>query len=105
VAIIYGTGRLFACRPCKGLVYVSQAEDGGDRAARRADLIRKRLGWPTGIFNPVGCKPARMHWSTFRNLSAEYDRVLGMSLNGIAKKLGSLDKLLGEAVPRVDRMP
>jgi hypothetical protein len=97
VAVIYGKGRLFACRRCKGLVYASQAEDGGDRAARRADLIRKRLGWPAGIFNPVGGKPTGMHWSTFRKLTAEYDRILGVSLTGIAKKLGFLDRLLAKA--------
>lgn len=97
VAVIYGVGRLFACRRCKGLAYASQAEDGGDRAIRRADLIRKRLGWPAGIFNPVGGKPKGMHWSSFRKLTAEYDRILGVSLHGIAKKLGFLKRLLAEA--------
>lgn len=100
VAVIYGVGRLFACRRCKGLTYASQAEDDGDRAARRADLIRKRLGWPAGIFNPVGGKPAGMHWSTFRKLTTEYDRILGVSLHGIAKKLGFLERLLAEARSR-----
>lgn len=97
VAIIYGAGRLFGCRLCKGLAYASQFEDGGDRAIRRADWIRNRLGWPAGIFNPVSGKPAGMHWSTFRKLTAEYDRILGVSLHGIAKKMGFLDRLLAEA--------
>ena len=97
VAVIYGVGRLFACRRCKGLTYASQTEDDGDRAARRANLIRKRLGWPAGIFNPVGGKPAGMHWSTFRKLTVEYDRILGVSLRRIAMKLGFLDRLLAEA--------
>ena len=105
VAVIYGKGRLFACRRCKGLAYASQAEDDGDRAIRRADSIRKRLGWPPGIFNPVGGRPAGMHWSTFWKLSAEYNRILGVSLEGIARRLGFLDKLLGEARTHLDRPP
>ena len=103
VAVIYGVGRLFACRRCKGLTYASQTEDDGDRAIRRADSIRKRLGWPPGIFNPAGSRPAGMHWSTFRKLSVEYERILGVSLHGIAKKLGFLDRLLGEARANLDR--
>ena len=97
VAVIYGVGRLFACRRCKGLAYASQSEGAGDRAIRHADLIRTRLGWPAGIANPVGAKPKGMHWSSFRNLTAEYGRVLGLSLHGIAEKLRSLDRMLSEA--------
>ena len=42
VAIIYGAGRLFGCRPCKSLAYASQFEDGGDRAIR--PVCRRFLG-------------------------------------------------------------
>ena len=68
VAVIYGKGRLFACRRCKQLAYTSQREASDDRAARRADRLRKRLGWPPGVFNPVGGKPAGTHGSTFQKL-------------------------------------
>lgn len=62
VAVIYGAGRLFACRLCKRLAYSSQGEAAGDRAMRRADRIRKVLGWRPGIAHGHGVKPKGMHW-------------------------------------------
>ena len=64
VAVLYGAGRLFACRRCKGLAYASQGESGDDRAAWRAGRIRTRLGWLPGILNGNGTRPKGMHRST-----------------------------------------
>ena len=64
VAVIYGAGRLFACRQCKGLAYASQSESAGDRALRCANRLRKRLGWPAGAAHGHGPKPAGMHQTT-----------------------------------------
>lgn len=90
VAAIYGVGRLFACRTCKGLAYTSQGEADDDRAARRADRIRKRLGWPAGILNGPGGKPRGMHWRTYEQLFAAHEAFVGTSLAGMSKKLGVL---------------
>ncbi len=90
VAVIYGTGRMFACRRCKGLAYGSQGEAADDRAAGRADRLRKRLGWPPGIFNGPGQKPKGMHWHTYQRLLAQHDAFVSVSLAGMAKKLGLL---------------
>ena len=105
VAVIYGRGRLFACRRCKRLTYASQSETEDDRAARRANWIRRRLGWLPGILNGPGLKPKGMHRRTYLRLTAEHDRLLGVSLEGIARRLGVLDKVLGEARTHLDRTP
>lgn len=88
VAVIYGVGRLFACRRCNGLAYASQAEAQDDRALRSADRIRKKLGWVPGIAHGHGPKPTGMHWLNFYRLCARYDRLVQVSLAGTIKKLG-----------------
>ena len=73
VAVIYGGG-IFACRKCYQLAYPSQREDAGDRAARRAHLIRDRMGWPGGVLEGSGWgKPKGMHWRTYERLCDEHD--------------------------------
>jgi len=96
VAVIYGAGRLFACRRCKGLAFSSQGEAADDRAARRADRIRKRLGWQIGILNGPGLKPKGMHQRTYQRLLARHDAFVGLSLAGMAKKLGLLRSRFGD---------
>jgi hypothetical protein len=90
VAVIYGIGRLFACRRCKGLAYRCQAESADDRAARRADRLRKKLGWEPGILNGPGLKPKGMHWRTYERLLAQHDGFVSASLAGMARRLGLL---------------
>lgn len=80
VAVLYGAGRLFACRRCKGLAYASQVEPDDDRAARRADRIRTRLGWVPGLLDGPGSKPKGMHRCTYERLQARHDAFVGMSL-------------------------
>jgi len=74
VALLYGVGGIFACRRCYRLSYPSQLEGSADRALRRADAIRERLGWPPGIWGGHGGKPKAMHWKTYRRLTAALDR-------------------------------
>lgn len=86
VAILYG-GAIFACRHCYQLAYPSQREDDDNRATRRADRIRERLGWEPGILNGDGLKPKGMHWKTFERLSREHDILVRKSLAGLRSLL------------------
>ena len=86
VAILYG-GDIFACRHCYRLAYPVEREIPGDRAARRANRIRERLGWDVGILNPKGWKkPKGMHWRTFERLNAEHDAHVQITLAGLVQR-------------------
>lgn len=95
VAVLYGAGKLYACRHCWKLAYSSQNESADDRAARRADRIRKRLDWEPGILNGIGDKPKGMRWRTFERLVEEHDAFVRLSLAGMARKLRLFGGSLG----------
>ena len=59
---------------------------------RQADNIRRRLGWPAGIANPVGRKPKGMHWRTFERLTAGHDAYVEASLVDLAKWIESMKR-------------
>ena len=94
VAVLYAPGKYFACRNCYGLGYATQKEGAGDRAASRAEKLRKRLGWEAGILNGNGGRPKGMHWATYRRLRSDHDALVQVSLRDIAVKFGFLQKLL-----------
>lgn len=91
VAILFG-GSIFACRHCHKLAYTSQRETAYDRQAGRADKIRERLGWEPGILNGSGLKPKGMHWQTYERLKAKHDAFVRVSLAGMAKRLGLVNR-------------
>jgi hypothetical protein len=93
VAILYG-GSVFACRHCHLLAYQCQRETYDDRAMRRADAIRQRLGWGAGIANPPGGKPKGMHWRTYERLKAEHDAFARVSWKGVAERIGLMNQRL-----------
>jgi hypothetical protein len=62
VSKVYFTRGVFRCRDCHGLAYECQAEDRQQRARRRADKRRARLGsqrWSAGAL-PVMARPKGM---------------------------------------------
>lgn len=95
VAILYGGG-IFACRHCHQLAYASQREAADDRATRRADRIREKLGWLPGILNHNGWKPKGMHWRTFKRLTAQHDELVQISLAGLSARLDQLKEPLAD---------
>lgn len=93
VAVLFG-GSIFACRHCHKLAYECQRETDDDRARRRANTIRRRLGWGAGIANQEGGKPKGMHWQTFERLKAEHDAFTNASWAGTAERLGLMNRRL-----------
>ncbi len=94
VAVLYG-GRVFACRQCNRLAYRCQRESDDDRTSRRANTIRRRLGWQPGILNANGLKPKGMHWRTFERLQGEHDSHVTTARAGMATTLGLRRERLG----------
>lgn len=86
VALLYG-GAVFACRHCYDLAYPVQREDASDRAARRAEKLRERLGWECGLFDLDGDKPKGMHWRTFHRLATQAERAEQESLGLMMARL------------------
>jgi hypothetical protein len=70
VAILY-IGLGVACRHCFQLAYDSQRESASNRATRRAQRIRMRLGGSANMFLPFPVKPRGMHLITYERLRRE----------------------------------
>lgn len=86
VAKLYLGDKYFACRHCYRLAYHCQRETKDDRASRKVNKIRAKLGWQPGILNISGYKPKGMHWKTYLRLLTEYrDYANQVSLGMTAK--------------------
>jgi hypothetical protein len=84
VAILYHQ-YIFACRHCNQLAYPSQNETITDRLTRRADTIRKVLGWEPGIFNGKALRPKGMHGRRFERLVQAHDHYVFHALMRMEK--------------------
>lgn len=94
VAKLYCAGRYYVCRHCGDLAYSSQREDAGDRALRRAQAIRKKLGGSANMLELFPPKPKGMHWKTYIRLQSESVRLGNQSVLSMGEKLGILDRML-----------
>lgn len=78
-------GRIFRCRLCHGLHYLSQRENRDGRRLTRAQAICRRLtGSPVGDFR---IKPKGMHQTTWARLVRQYLRFESESWAGIIESM------------------
>lgn len=94
VAKLYCAGRYYVCRHCGDLAYSSQREDAGDRALRRAQAIRKKLGGSANMLELFPPKPKGMHWRTYTRLQRESIKLGEQSISHMAEKMGMVERML-----------
>ena len=87
VSVLYCAGT-YVCRHCLSVPYGSQLQQPIDRLFSRADAIRQRLGWKSGVAHGIGTKPKGMHHSTYDRLVNEHDRLTAKIWQSTLDKLG-----------------
>ena len=95
VAVLYGPGKYFLCGHCYELRYESQREDKKDRALRRAQKIRMRLGGSANMLEPFPERPKGMHHDTYMRLFWEHDEAHREHLAGLQAWLDKMERQVG----------
>lgn len=66
---LYG-GTRYLCRSCHNLVHASTQERPGNRATRKNQKLRRKLGVSIALGDWIGPRPKGMHRKTFEKISA-----------------------------------
>jgi len=91
-AKLYG-GKYFRCRSCRDLCNQTQLEDKSSRLTSAMYKIRHRLGDYNGLDSGLPDKPKGMHWQTYFQLIARYNRLSGDWNIAWARRLGVFDDI------------
>lgn len=68
---LYAGGVRYLCRACHNLVHASTQERPGNRATRKNQKLRRKLGAEIGLGDWIGPKPKGMHRKTFERISEQ----------------------------------
>lgn len=82
-------GCVIGCRVCLDLAYESHRENETQRALRRAQKLRMRLGGSANMTLPFPGRPKGMHWRTYQRLRGQSERDEAVWGSGIARKLSA----------------
>lgn len=88
-----------ACRHCYQLAYESQREAAHDRALRRTQAIRMKLGGSGSLAEDFPERPKGMHWRTYSSLYQKAQEAESYSWQTVA--VSSSKSLLAHALPAV----
>lgn len=84
------------CRKCLGGRYESQHENIRSRRLRKANKLRVKLGWSSGVLDSIGLRPKGMHESTHRQLCSELnaltDSIVGGTHDWLNRANSALDR-------------
>ena len=68
VVALYCTHRIFRCRHCEELTYLSRRKKSHERGLSMAQDIRERLGGSRNLLEPFPDKPKHMHRATYESI-------------------------------------
>ena len=103
VTKLHGGGTYFLSRHCYRLAYASQCEDHFDRALRRANNIRMRLGGEPGTASLFPERPKGMHRRTYERLQSEVWRAEMLAEEKLSTMLEQLRRIECRPTTRIRR--
>ena len=92
--------RYFLCRHCNQLAYASQYEEPWQRALRRANKLKQRLGTDVGIDEPLPDKPKGMWVRTYGCL---LDEILQAEMLAYEAQANMIKGLLTQVEDDIER--
>ena len=87
-AMLFSTLLGVGCRKCLGLTYQVRNESEAKAQARKADKLKRKLGWKPGDDFPFLGKPFGMRWETFERLRDQISRLELASMAGALSRWG-----------------